>query len=201
MKKILGCLLLFAVAGTLFTGCGGNSMSNASPKEVLVAFFERISKKDIDGAAKLATSESAFIMELMKTQLKKAEGLENKMEMDPTEEFKNVEVGEAKINGDMATVSIRSKKYNREIDFPLKKEGGGWKVDFSMNTLMKMGENARNKAMEDGDRDDDTEPLKGMDSISLKKGLEAMDSVLKHADPKQLEEMKKALDKLKQPPQ
>jgi len=38
-----------------------------------------------------------------------------------------------------------------------------------------------------------------VDSASIQKGLEVMDSALKKVDPKKLEETMKALEKLKQP--
>ena len=54
-------------------------------------------------------------------------------EKDNAEDFKNMKIGEAKIDGDNATVSVTNPgKDNATFDFPLKKEGGDWKVDFSM---------------------------------------------------------------------
>jgi hypothetical protein len=50
--------------------------------------------------------------------------------------------GDAKIDGDKATVSVTNPAKGKEpFEFPLVKEGGEWKVDFSMSTLMKMGMN------------------------------------------------------------
>jgi len=200
MKKIFSFLLLAIAMGSISTGCGGGGMSNASPKEVLVAFFEKLSKKDIEGATKLATKDSKATMDMMKKGLDMAEKMKDQIKdkEDPTEEFKNMEVGEAKITGDNATVSVKNKKKDEEVEFPLKKEDGAWKVDFSMATLMKMGMDQKNKRNEmNGD-----ESMNGMgevDSASIQKGLEVMDSALKKVDPKKLEETMKALEKLKQP--
>lgn len=200
MKKIFSFFLLTIALGSISTSCGGGGMSNASPKEVLVAFFERLAKKDIDGATKLATKDSKATMDMMKKGLDMAEKMKDQIKdkEDPTEEFKNMEVGEAKISGETATVAVKNKKKDEEVEFPLKKEDGAWKVDFSMATLMKMGMDQKNKR--DGMNEDNG--MNGMgevDSASIQKGLEVMDSALKKVDPKKLEETMKALEKLKQP--
>jgi len=201
MKKIFSFFLLAIAMGTISTGCGGGGMSNASPKEVLVAFFEKLSKKDIDGATKLATKDSKATMDMMKKGLDMAEKMKDqikdKEKEDPTEEFKNMEVGEAKINGDNATVAVKNKKKDEEVEFPLKKEDGAWKVDFSMATLMKMGMDQKNKR--DLNSDENTNGMENVDTAGLQKGLEVLDSSLKKVDPKKLEETMKALEKLKQP--
>src|SRR5262245_30880471 len=126
MKKFFSFLLLAVIMGSLSTGCGGGGMSNASPKEVLVAFFEKLEKKDIEGATKLATKDSKSTMDMMKKGLDMAEKMKDQMKdkEDPTEEFKNMEIGEAKINGDVATVAVKNKKKEQEVEFPLKKEDG-----------------------------------------------------------------------------
>jgi hypothetical protein len=201
MKKIFSFLLLAIAMGSISTGCGGGGMSNASPKEVLVAFFEKLAKKDIDGATKLATKDSKATMDMMKKGLEMAEKMKDQVKdskEDPTEEFKNMEVGEAKITGDNATVSVKNKKKEEEVEFPLKKEDGAWKVDFSMATLMKMGMDQKNKRNE-MNGDDGMKGMGEVDSASIQKGLEVMDSALKKVDPKKLEETMKALEKLKQP--
>ncbi|MEO5562567.1 MAG: DUF4878 domain-containing protein [Chitinophagaceae bacterium] len=200
MKKIFSSLLILTMMGIIGTGCGGGSMNNASPKEVLVAFFEKLSKKDLEGAAKLATKDSKSTIDMMKKAFDMSEKMKDQMkdakQDDPAEEFKNMEIGEAKITGDLATVAVKNKKKETEVEFPLKKEDGGWKVDFSMATLMKMGMDQKNKHSESGE---DMNPMQGADSASIQDGLKMMDSVLKTVDPKKLEETMKALEKLKQP--
>jgi len=123
-----------------------------------------------------------------------------KTEEDPAEDFKNMVVGDAKIDGSNATVSVTNKKKNETVDFPLKKEDGSWKVDFSMGTLMKMG---MDKAKEDGTEinPEDIDKMKDFNMDSLKKGFETIDSALKSMDPKQMDQMKdamKELEKMKQ---
>jgi len=63
----------------------------------------------------------------------------------------NMQMGDATISGDSATVPVTDKKSGESTDFLLKKENGNWKVAFDMSTLMNM---ANKKMMEHG--------LKGM---------------------------------------
>lgn len=132
-------------------------------------------------------------------------------ESDGTEEFKNMKIGEAKIDGDNATVSVTNpSKDNKSFDFPLKKEEGKWKVDFSMGTLMKMGMSEAGKEMNDNHSsidEDDYNPMDTafsmdklnnlMNSDSLKMGLDKLDSLMKTLDPEKMKEMKEAMEKLK----
>jgi hypothetical protein len=105
------------------------------------------------------------------------ESMKDKMgdvkEKDNAEDFKNMVVGDAKIDGSNATVSVTNKKKNETVEFPLKKEDGSWKVDFSMGTLMKMG---MDKAKEDGTEinPEDIDKMKDFNMDSLKKGLKPL---------------------------
>ena len=141
MKKILTVSLFAGVMSLLIFGCKGkDAAAGGDPKAVLTAFFDKMSKKDIDGAAKLATKDSKATMDMMKKAIEAAEKMgETAKEKDGTEDFKDMVIGDAKIDGDNATVSVTNKKDNKTVNFPLKKEGGDWKVDFTMATLMKMG--------------------------------------------------------------
>lgn len=218
MKKILFALTCVALLSTIIIGCKGkDSVNGGDPKTVLIAFFERMSKKDLEGAAKLATKDSKSTMEMMKKAMDMGETMKDKMgdgkveETDPAEEFKNMKIGEAKIDGDNATVSVSNpSKDDRTFDFPLKKEEGLWKVDFSMSTLMKMGMNEANKNMNNNNFDtegDEYNPMdtsfsmeqlnKLMNSDSLKMGLEKLDSMMKTIDPEKMKELKDAMNKMK----
>jgi len=138
--------MYFAMAGAMlviFAGCKGKDKKvDNDPKAVVTAFFERMSKKDLDGSAKLATKESKATIGMMKKAIDTAEkmGVKDTTSEDPSEEFKKMEIGDVKIDGDKATVSVTNHaKGDKVQEFPLVKEGGDWKVDFSMATLMKMG--------------------------------------------------------------
>lgn len=202
MKKVMNSIFAVAVTALVITGCKGKDGVADNPKAVLVAFFERMAKKDLEGAAKLATKDSKSTMDMMKKAMDMAEKMKGteKTEEDPAEDFKNMVVGDAKIDGSNATVSVTNKKKNETVEFPLKKEDGSWKVDFSMGTLMKMG---MDKAKEDGTEinPEDIDKMKDFNMDSLKKGFETIDSALKSIDPKQMEQMKdamKELEKMKQ---
>lgn len=202
MKKVMNSIFAVAVTALVITGCKGKDGVADNPKAVLVAFFERMAKKDLEGAAKLATKDSKSTMDMMKKAMDMAEKMKGteKTEEDPAEDFKNMVVGDAKIDGSNATVSVTNKKKNETVEFPLKKEDGSWKVDFSMGTLMKMG---MDKAKEDGTEinPEDIDKMKDFNMDSLKKGFETLDSALKSMDPKQMDQMKdamKELEKMKQ---
>jgi Domain of unknown function (DUF4878) len=195
MKKLMNVFVIAAAFTMITVSCkNGGAVSN-DPKAVLVAFFEKMSKKDIDGAAKLATKDSKTTMDMMKKGMEMAEKMKDQMpkdEKDPAEEFKNVEIGEAKIDGDAATVAFKNKKQDVSFDFPLKKEDGGWKVDFSMATLMKMGMDAKNKGMNAAGND------VPMTEENIEKTKAMADSLMKNMDPKKMEEAMKAIEKLKE---
>lgn len=151
MKYSAFSILLAGLFALLITGCKGkDAAAGGDPKTVLTAFFEKMSKKDIDGAAKLCTKESQGTMDLMKKGIEAAEKMDMKEKKEDEEDnFKDLVIGEAKIDGNDAKVSVTNKKKEETIDFPLKKEGGDWKVDFTMSTLMKMGMDANKNKGED----------------------------------------------------
>ncbi|MBK6938050.1 MAG: DUF4878 domain-containing protein [Chitinophagaceae bacterium] len=110
MKKILNFLVLGSAFAVIVAGCKGKGPAN-DPKAVVVAFFEKMAKKDLDGAAKLATKDSKAALDMMKKGMDMAEKMKtDKPEEDPMEGFKDVEFGDAKITGDAAVVPITNKK-------------------------------------------------------------------------------------------
>jgi hypothetical protein len=208
MKKILTVFAFTALVISLLSGCKSkDAASGGDPKTVLIAFFERMAKKDLEGAAKLATKDSKGTIDMMKKAMDMAESMKGKeKEEDPTEDFRNMKIGEAKIDGDNATVSVSNPKKGEEtFDFPLKKEDGNWKVDFSMGTLMKMGMEQAGKHKDDDKYDNNLYDTANsidkyndiMNSDSLKKGLEMVDSMMKSLDPEKMKELKEAMEKLK----
>jgi Domain of unknown function (DUF4878) len=154
MKKLTTYFVLISTVMILVTGCKGKDKAvENDPKAVVTAFFERMSKKDLDGAAKLATKESKATIDMMKKAIDAAEKMgvkDTSSKDDPSGEFKKMEIGEVKIDGDNATVAVTNHaKGDKVSEFPLKKEGGEWKVDFSMGTLMKMGMDEASKMHND----------------------------------------------------
>jgi hypothetical protein len=187
MKKFFVAAL---AACTLFvTSCGGGAGSD--PKATLIAFFEKMEKKDFAAAKKLATKDSDAMFSLMETFGKMGSDKGKKdMEFDKSK----MEFGEPKIEGDKATVSVKDKASGEGTNFILRKEDGAWKVAFNKSSMMEMGlDKAKEKGMDNLDADkleEGIDKLKNMDPDSLKKalseGMKAMDTLTK------------ALEKLKQ---
>ncbi len=196
MKKILNFLVLGSAFAVIVAGCKGKGPGN-DPKAVMVAFFEKMAKKDIDRAAKLATKDSKAALDMMKKGMDMAEKMKtDKPEEDPMEGFKDVEFGDAKITGDAAVVPITNKKEKETIEFPLKKEDGAWKVDFSMSTLMKMDKGKANQGGTDSFDNGGTENTEGLDALnadSLTKSLEEAKKAIENIKPEDLEKMKEAM--------
>ena len=92
-------LLPLVAALVIISSSCGNKASSSDPKAVLQEFFERMAKKDIDGAAKLTTKDSKSTMEMMKKGMDAAEKSGVGKDEDPTKDFSDVEYGDAKING------------------------------------------------------------------------------------------------------
>jgi len=199
MRKILTVSCFAGMMALLIAGCKGKDAAGSDPKTVIAAFFEKMSKKDIDGAAKLCTKESKATMDMMKKAMDAAEKMkDSSKDVKETEEddFKDMVIGEAKIDGDNATVAVTNKKKNETVEFPMKKEGGGWKVDFTMSTLMKMGMDANKKSGEDLFKDNDgtDTTLKNIDDLLNNDSLKEIMNKTKEA----LEKIKSEdIDKLK----
>jgi hypothetical protein len=58
---------------------------------------------------------------------------------DNTYDKNSMEFGDAKIEGDKATVPVKEKKSGETTNYTLKKEDGAWKVAFDKATMTKMG--------------------------------------------------------------
>jgi len=158
MKKFLmGAVVLSAV---LFSGCNSGGNSN-DPKAVLISFFDALSSKDISAARKLATAESKSMLDMMEMGMKMGN---DKKEDDGKYDKTKMEFGEAKIEGDKATVAVKEKTSGETTNFTLKKEGGAWKVAFDKSSMMNMG---MDKMKE-----------KGLDSDSLNHGLDKLNEGL-----------------------
>lgn len=179
MKKLL--LAAFAFTAVCMSGCNSGV---GDPKVVLSSFFDAMAKKDIPTARKLATADSKAMFDMMEMGMKMQgnttdDGLSEKYDKS------KMQMGDAKIDGDRATVNVKETKSGESLDFVLKKEGGSWKVAMDMNTLMGMG---TDKMKEKGMSDDDMkkmqsqmEKFKNMSPDSIKmmmnKGMQALDSL------------------------
>ena len=131
MKKII--LAALTVSIIILAGCksgGGN------PKMVLSSFFDAMLKKDFTTVKKLSTKDSESMLGMMQMAMQQMPDTSQSMKFNRD----NLEMGDAVINGDMATVPVKEKKSGETTDFTLKKEGGDWKVAFDKSTLMGMAQ-------------------------------------------------------------
>lgn len=191
MKKMIKLIAAITAIAVFAVGCGG-SMSSAGPKEVLNSFFERLAKKDIDGAAKLATKDSKAALDLMKKGLEMEGKLKDMDDKKDTAEddMKNMELGEPKIEGDIASVPVKDKKKGKQFDFPMKKEDGAWKVDLTMSALKKMSGEDDEAGM--------GEDHSNMNAEDMQRGIQMADSLMKNMDPEKMEKMKEAIEKMQE---
>ena len=181
MKKLF--VAVFALSALYMSSCNSGG---GDPKAVLINFFDAMAKKDIATARKLATKDSKGMFDLMEMGMKMAENTTDDQTKEQFDRSK-MEFGEAKIDGDRATVNVKETKGGESIDFVLKKEDGSWKVALDMNTMMSMGaEKMKEKGMNDDDMEKlvtDMEKLKDISADSLKmmmnKGMQALDSLNK----------------------
>ena len=148
MKKFI--LLLITISAIIFSGC--QTTSGGNPNEVLKHFFDSISKKDFTNAKKYATKDSDGMISMMEMGM---QNMNNEHGDKMMEMIQNMQMGNAVIHGDRATVSVKDKKSGEATDFLLKKENGDWKVAFDMSTLMEM---ANKKMREHG--------MSGLDSMN-----------------------------------
>ena len=192
MKKII--VLMSAALVIILFGCNSNS---GDPKEVLGHFFDAMSHKNIDEAKKYVTKDSEGMMGMMQMGMNSMDESDNEMPLQK----ENMEIGNAVITGDRATVPVKDKKTGETTDFVLKKESGAWKVAFDKSTLMEMGQK---KMKEHG-----MGSMEGMDSMkhnmneamdSLNAAMPDMKDKMEHAQ-KMMDSARKMMEKRSQAPQ
>ncbi len=182
MKKII--LPVLTAALIILAGCNSGG---GDPKVVLTSFFDAMLKKDFETVKKLSTKDSQSMLGMMQMAMQNADMKSDKMNFNK----ENLEIGNAVINGDVATVPVKEKTTGESTDFTLKKEGGSWKVAFDKSTLMgmaqkKMKEHGMDGMMNHG-MTDSLNALNGnsmpdMDSVSkeeMQKARKMMDSANK----------------------
>lgn len=181
MKKVIA--ILIAAFVIILPGC--KSGSGANPKEVLNHFFDALSKKDINEAKKYATKDSEGMLGMMQMGM---QNMNNDHADKMMEMINNMQMGDATITGDNATVPVKDKKSGETTDFLLKKENGDWKVAFDMATLMDM---ANKKMKEHG--------MNGMGNMNGEDSAqtnESMDTANAHLNEK-MNRAQKLMDSLK----
>jgi len=181
MKKIL--LAVFSCFAIMLYSCNSGG---GDPKAVLGQFFSALEKKDLAAARKLATADSKSMLDMMEMGMKTDDKEADKYKAA------NMEIGDAKVEGDKATVPVKDKESNEAMNYVLKKEDGNWKVAFDKATIMnmateKMGEKGINLTDSIGKAMDEVKKL-DTDSLAeaVKEGVKALDSA-----GKLLEDLKK----------
>jgi hypothetical protein len=180
MKKLL--MAAVVCSAVFFSGCKGTDSSD--PKAVLISFFDALAKKDIDGARKLATPESKSMLDMIEMGSKMG-GKEDEGKYDKGK----MEFGDAKIDGDKATVSVKDKSSSETTNFNLKKISGAWKVAFDksmMTDKINEGMDKMKDANVDSTITNGMDKLKNMNMDSLndkvKEGLQKLEDATKKTD-------------------
>jgi hypothetical protein len=181
MQKMMR-LVAIIITSVIMSSCGSDG---GDPKEVVKAFGEKMAVGDFDGASQYVTAAGQMPLNFIKNMTKRLDSMGKidmkKMVSQMTDKFKNVEIGEAKINGDEAIVPVKSKEDGREAAISLKKEMGAWKVEFTPDKFM-------------DNRKDDKKldvPDKRMSKEEALKLLQKGDSILKTMSPEEREEFEK----------
>ena len=173
MKQILFAALVLCTI--TFLSCKSNNNSN--PNEVLSQFFDAMAKQDTVKIKALSTKESESMLKMMKMGMSMADSKKDLEKYDKTK----MEFGTAIISGDNAKVPVKDKASGEIVNFPMKKEGGQWKVAFDKSSIMEMGmQKMKDSKMNIGD--------------SIKKGMEEMKDVNMDS---MMNEIKKSIDTTK----
>lgn len=133
-----GALVLTLATGFVIAGCGGGDDSNggvdsgAAPEDVVEAFYNATVDGDVDTVCALITEETAK----QAAEQEDAESCEESADGALTDEktksiAESVEVGEATVDGDSATVAVSSQEAGGEGEINLVQEDGEWKIDFA----------------------------------------------------------------------
>jgi hypothetical protein len=172
MKNYL--FLMMSIFCISIIGCKNESND---PQATLSKFFDAMAKKDIASARKLCTEESKSMLDMMEMGMKMDTG---KTETNKYDKEK-VEFGEAKIEGDKATINVKPKEGGESLNFYLKKEKEAWKVAFDKNSMMEMGmDKMKSEGIENADsiaksmdelKDMDLQEIKKMDMDSIRKDM------------------------------
>ncbi len=165
MKKIIFTALLFSSAWIMSCGNAGGD-----PKTTLSNFFDALSKKDIATARKFATEESKSMLDMMEMGMNMDKSSKDNDKYDKSK----MEFGDAKIDGDKATIAVKEKGSGETMNFTMKKEKGTWKVAFDKASMMNMGmEKMKEKGMNPVDSlNKAMDDIKNMNTDSLKAGME-----------------------------
>ena len=130
----LGALLLAVLAMAFVAGCGGDddeAESAAAPEEVVAEFYAATGAADAEGMCALITEEAAQAAADDENADSCEEGVQASIDAGDNTEVSElaaeIEVGEATIDGETATVPISARGSEDEVN--LVQEDGEWKLD------------------------------------------------------------------------
>lgn len=175
MNRIFLALVLFQALTISSCKQGGGD-----PKEVMMKFFEALSKNDMTTARSLATKDSKGMIDLMEMGINMSKDKKESLKFDKA----NLQFGEVKIDGDRATIPVTEKTSGESLNYIMVKEDGAWKMSFDLSSLMNMGtEKMKEKGMDPSKAMNELKGMK-MDSMKagMKKGMEMLDSLKNAAD-------------------
>jgi hypothetical protein len=124
--------LFFALFGFGLIAC---QTQNNDPAVVASNFVQAINSGQFEKALPYVTNASQNFINNLNKAGKTAEGMN--MEVKDFHLTKPV-FGQPNIAGNNATVHVSATEFQNGIDLPLKKENGEWKVEFTLESMLKI---------------------------------------------------------------
>ena len=183
--KMKQFIVIVFIAATLAMSACSSGPSGSDPKATLTGFIKALSKKDVKEARKYATADSKPVLDIMEMGLAMANTMKQTQPEADQKIFDetNMVIGDAKIDGDIATVPVTDKTKGETTNIVLKKEGGDWKVAFDPSTMAEMAGQKMKSEGQDVDIDSLRNELQKINSDSIKKqmeeGMKQLDSLSK----------------------
>ena len=122
MKKIKNFIYL-GVVSIFILACGGND----TPRSVADKFLSAMSKQDFETAKKFGTEETSKLLEMMSGFAK--------MSNDSAFKDTKYEITREKIDGDSAIIYYKEEGKEGELQLPIVKVDGKWKVLLSKESI------------------------------------------------------------------
>lgn len=170
---------------TFIQGCNSGG---GDPKAVLMSFMEALNKHDVEGAKKYATAESSFVLDMAN------KAGDQKTNNSGEYDISKLEIGDPKIEDDMATVPVKVKQEDIVINYKMKKESGSWKVAFDKASIMSMGmdamKNNSNKIFDNDSLKNAMDQLKNLPMDSIKNVIDQLKGI-------PMDSLKSAMDQIK----
>lgn len=190
MKKLLSILFVSIIFMSCDTGQSTHGVND--PKDVLTRFFKALSEKNIPEAKKYVTADSEGMINMMQMSFDNMEApVDNEDQFDPSK----VDIADAQIKGDIATVRVTEKQSGESTNFTLKKEEGEWRIAFDMGTLYNMAaERIQQEGTDVHKADSLLKNLSKEDAAELKKYTDTIQNLLNNVSEEDWEKAKKFLE-------